>query len=758
MARGKIEFNTFVKGIVTEAGPLTFPENASLDEANFVLNRDGSRQRRFGIDFEEGSSSVAIASTGAYVSTHTWENPGNSGIIGFTVVQDGDTLRFFDSNTAPIVGDPVQIDDGGAVDFITLSAWEVTEIVSTASIHGKLYVAGDRKEVYEFTYNTVSGLIEYRSYGLSMRDLWGVYEDLGVDERPSTLSAIHNYNLQNQGWLTRFICSDNSWGGNARIRNPITYTREKQPWYPSSTDQLHLYKFTAGKEPITVGSFSPWEMDKSVEGTSKAPKGSVILESVWDRGTSRFKAKSVLGLPVDSSIGVISAVAPYAGRLFYSFYEEALTGGDLNSPNLSTLIAYSQVGTENVGKCYNSNDPSAETFNDVLDTDGGYIVLPELGRVHTMLPLGDSLFVFSSNGVWEIHGGEGSFSASNQNVAKVTNVGSIGKQSIVASEDAISFWSRGGIYTITLDKVSLRGTPQNVTQSTIQTLYDSIPPAAKLAASGVYDSVSRQVRWLYRDKELSGERLYNAELILDLNLSAFYVNKFSEIPDEGVDAYPVGYIDVANVIFTSTARTVTSGGEDVTSGGETVTAGSRYIAEGVRLSTKYLGAYTEDGTSWKYTGCTLNNTEFYDWPQLGEGGVDSPAFLDTGYWTGGESGQDKRINYLHTHFRQTEGGFTDDGAGGLIPIGESSCLVRAKWQWTDSPDANRWGPEFQAYRLPRMYVPEDELDLFNNGWTVVTTKNKLRGHGKALSLSFRSEAGKDCHLYGWVTDITQEDN
>jgi hypothetical protein len=48
MAKGKLEFNTFVKGIITEAGPLTYPDGASLDEANFVLNRDGSRQRRFG--------------------------------------------------------------------------------------------------------------------------------------------------------------------------------------------------------------------------------------------------------------------------------------------------------------------------------------------------------------------------------------------------------------------------------------------------------------------------------------------------------------------------------------------------------------------------------------------------------------------------------------------------------------------------------------------------------------------------------------
>ncbi len=48
------EFNTFVGGLVTEASPLTFPENASLDESNFVLKRDGSRQRRKGLEYEFG--------------------------------------------------------------------------------------------------------------------------------------------------------------------------------------------------------------------------------------------------------------------------------------------------------------------------------------------------------------------------------------------------------------------------------------------------------------------------------------------------------------------------------------------------------------------------------------------------------------------------------------------------------------------------------------------------------------------------------
>ncbi len=55
-------YRSFIKGLVTEASPLTFPENASIDEQNFVLNRDGSRSRRLGIDYEAMDTESIIAS------------------------------------------------------------------------------------------------------------------------------------------------------------------------------------------------------------------------------------------------------------------------------------------------------------------------------------------------------------------------------------------------------------------------------------------------------------------------------------------------------------------------------------------------------------------------------------------------------------------------------------------------------------------------------------------------------------------------
>ena len=81
------EMTTFVKGLITEANPLTFPENASLEEVNFVLNPDGSRQRRYGIDFEVDhvlvDLGIDVSSTGAAISSHLWTAVANRGDIEF---------------------------------------------------------------------------------------------------------------------------------------------------------------------------------------------------------------------------------------------------------------------------------------------------------------------------------------------------------------------------------------------------------------------------------------------------------------------------------------------------------------------------------------------------------------------------------------------------------------------------------------------------------------------------------------------------
>ncbi len=72
----------------------------------------------------------------------------------------------------------------------------------------------------------------------------------------------------------------------------------------------------------------------------------------------------------------------------------------------------------------------------------------------------------------------------------------------------------------------------------------------------------------------------------------------------------------------------------------------------------------------------------------------------------------------------------------------------------NSITSGKWGNEFQAYRLTRFYTPTGAEDPFDNGDSVIVTKNKVRGSGKALSLKITSESGKDMKLLGWALPAT----
>jgi len=64
---------TFVKGLITEASPLTHPENASFDEDNMDLRADGSRWRRLGLDYETSYTKQVKSHTNANVKVWAFD-------------------------------------------------------------------------------------------------------------------------------------------------------------------------------------------------------------------------------------------------------------------------------------------------------------------------------------------------------------------------------------------------------------------------------------------------------------------------------------------------------------------------------------------------------------------------------------------------------------------------------------------------------------------------------------------------------------
>jgi len=137
--------------------------------------------------------------------------------------------------------------------------------------------------------------------------------------------------------------------------------------------------------------------------------------------------------------------------------------------------------------------------------------------------------------------------------------------------------------------------------------------------------------------------------------------------------------------------------------------------------------------------------KFYDWHSVDGVGAAYDAYLETSYIPHA-TGFTKRgqCAYITTFLERTETDIDVDGFG----VNESSCLMRGKWDFTDSNTASKWTTQQQVYRHGRLFL-DTGVSGFDSCYPLVITKNKLRGRGRALQLRFDAEVGKDMRLAGW---------
>jgi hypothetical protein len=137
----------------------------------------------------------------------------------------------------------------------------------------------------------------------------------------------------------------------------------------------------------------------------------------------------------------------------------------------------------------------------------------------------------------------------------------------------------------------------------------------------------------------------------------------------------------------------------------------------------------------------FSGTDFLDW-----GDANYTSFAEAGYDFMGDLVLKKNSPYIQVYLRPTEEGFEGSDAAGYTPIRESSMLVSSYWDFRKQTSSN---PQ-QAYRLKYMPVVDaGELGSWNYPEEIVTTRLKMRGHGRSMRLRFESEQGKDFVLLGF---------
>jgi len=694
--------NNFVRGLVTEAAELTFPEGASVDELNCDLRRDGTRRRRLGVEYETGNvlSSYTL-SDAEQTATGSWVNVGGNADLEFLVLQKGATLYFYNKGALPYSN---QVESNS----VNLSSYQHsgsagadTAKCQFTSIKGTLVVSSPEINTIAIQYS--SGTFTVTQVSFEVRDFEFQGNTSTYFDNDSSPSQNRKYDAQNAGWNT----------GNGA---PTDLTKRlTHPWY-------------AGKD--SDGNYDSAEWEKVYGGTTLTANGHYILDFfVKNRGSA--SGLSGLTKMTDSESSRFRCAESFSGRVFYA--------GIDSSENAGTLLFSKLVETvDDLGICHQQNDPTSEYISDLLDTDGGVIRIPDAVKIQRLYAYQNSLFVFAENGVWQISGVDGVFRASSFSVNRVTRVGILQPQTFVEAEGVPFWWSRFGIHTLQTDPVSGQGQEQNLTLPTVQTFWDAIDADAKLKVTAVYDAINKRIYWGYPDASESVASKLNNFLILDVPLQAFFPWKIADQTSNTDCVVGLAFYSGYGASEVALDVTSNSGADDVvTSNGNDVV--STQISN-TNTGDPAIVLICREGSNNKITFGAFTGITFLDWTN-----TNYSSFAETGYDFIGDLVTKKNAPFIVTYCRVTETGFTGNENDGYEAVRPSGLKVSAAWDFAES-----FGTSQQVYRLKYPVFPNNSnLNDFNYPDDVITSRVKIRGHGRSMRVKYESEQGKDFLLLGW---------
>jgi hypothetical protein len=688
--------NTFIKGLITEAGELTFPPDASVDELNCDLRRDGSRRRRKGAIAEDNSvlSTFTVATTDL-VHTGTWLNVGGQAGLEYLVIQTGATLRFYNKASSPY-------SDNQLTQTVNLATYEVAGSVGAAnvkcqfaSLKGALIVASPAIETIYIERDNITEVLSVNLISFKIRDFEWQGDKTEYTTSTGSPSAARIYDTQNAGWVGT--------KGAAALAAYGSYPPLTLPWY-------------AGKD--ASGDFSVTEWEKIYSGSSLIGNGHFILD---------FFNKVRSGLSTEIETSKFKSVASFAGRVFYAGLE--------SSKNSGTILFSRQIDSlDDLGNCFQVNDPTSEDLSDLLDTDGGRIVIPDAVNIKYLYAYGANLYIFADNGVWSINGVDNVFRATEYSIQSISSVGILSAETFVEAEGIPFWWSKFGIHALTFDQVSGLAKEENISVGTIQTFWDDISQDSKSRVTALYDRINKEIYWAYPEDGETNVNKFNKFLILDTVLQAFYPWTVS---DEATNTdYIMGFSFYSGFGSDQLVLDVVSAADDVISNSDDV------------ISTQYTDYITgdpaivlliRDGATGKVTMGTFSSNTYLDW-----GTTNYSSYAEAGYDFKGDLFYQKTSPYVITYMRTTETGWTGDEIAGYEPINPSSLFVSSFWDFKSTPSSVAQ----QAYRFKTMPVVGD-LNTWDYPSSVISTRLKLRGKGRSTRLRFESEQGKDFILLGY---------
>ena len=575
----------------------------------------------------------------------------------------------------------------------------------------------------------VEGVLDVQDYTIGDETQTNVDFRYGnyVATCPQQDTPEHMYNLHNQGWTEEQI--------RVFYNDADVETKNGYKGYPANNMQWFVAKKDFNSTDATsVRTFKPAELLNTYFGGVIAPLGHYILD-YFDQDRERVSGFNVseasLAETSKPRFNYVTDIAAYAGRIFYLV-------GD--------TVLYSQVIVEDFSKadkCYQEADPTSETLSDLVDTDGGMIVLSEIGTGIRFVVAGGALGVVGNRATAIIGGGsENVFTATAYTAATLMTVGSTAPDSFVNTEEGLFYWAITGIARLARGANGV--SYEIISKNTIQTLYDNIPESCIRKCQAVYDKPLKQIIWMYPDED-DLSKLVN---FLKLDIQTGRWTRYRIVSErvigdrQGDDADSRDSSSPCVVSAISLEESYKAQNEyylyasDNSANKPIVNDEGQYIIAEEPLPTEKV-LYSsvlyliKDVTQSSVTFGNFNNNNYQDWAKADLSGdgydyesylVSHPILLQQEYYS-------KTTPYLLTTFRRTEQGFDLLGNG----IHPSACQGSVMWDWPENGNNGKWDAQQELYRYDKGSILDGKM---------VSSKTRVYGSGRALQIRLSSVGNK----------------
>ena len=692
-ASGTSVENNFTKGFLTEFSGFNFPENACAETLNCVFDQTGSVSRRLGLALEEVDNPPAVPYTNDSIFTSfVWKAAGYRSENSFLVHQVANNLHFYRILSNKIADNKTSF----TFDLNTMSTGGAPGLIACqfANGSGRLFVANPDTEPFYLKYDADTETISAVAISVRIRDFRVLLDGYDITENmPFPLAATNQayvYNIKNQGWTDTLIAGWNFQGNNE-------YPNKGQVWW-------YFRDATANSRPIYM-NFAPQFRYKFQDlGASLAPRGTFILDAF---NQDRNAVSGLTGLPTLSSRNKRPGCNAFInGRLFLSGVE---------ADGYNGVVYFSNIlkDADDDIRFYQNGDPTSEVNPQLLPNDGGTFIIPEAGRIIRMIPVKSTLVIFATNGIWVVQGNEGvGFTATDFTIEKISDEPCIENQSYVVVSTFPIWWTNEGIHTLQSSNIGAINS-QSLTEKTIQTFYDGIPLASKRYVKAGYNSLTKEIFWLY-SSDSSNPQAYNRVLVLNLKTEGFYLHSLPatySIVDIVSPPVAESTVETVNVTNNAGATVVNSAAAAVT-----VDQYDDFNPDSlgnVKFVIKYL--------TNKIGFAKFQNTGLKDWADLAAPGIDYSSYFITGPRVRGEGHRKFQENYVTVFSRYKANG---------------SCWMYSIWDYGNNTNSNRWGTPQQAIVL-------------NANFNYYSRRLKIRGNGRAVQFRFESEGNKPFDILGW---------